>query len=37
MFDTNQLIADCQAALSTPTPSKAVREVVTQAVADPGP
>ncbi len=35
MFDTNQLIADCQAALSAPTPSKAVREVVTQAVADP--
>ncbi|HQP21256.1 MAG TPA: hypothetical protein PLG07_13185 [Phenylobacterium sp.] len=35
MFDTDQLIADCQAALSDPSPNKAVREVVARAVADP--
>ena len=33
MFDTDQLIADCQAALSDPSPNKAVREVVARAVA----
>lgn len=35
MFDRDQFVADCQAALKDPSPEKAVREVVARAVGDP--
>ncbi len=35
MFDRDQFVADCQAALKDAHPEKAVREVVARAVADP--
>jgi predicted metal-dependent enzyme (double-stranded beta helix superfamily) len=34
-FDLEQFIADCAAAVNDPAPTKAVRETVTRAVADP--
>lgn len=36
MFDVDQLIADCRAALAESEPRRAVREVVARAVARPG-
>ena len=36
MFDTDQFVADCRAAIKDDTSHKAVREVVAEAVSDPG-
>ena len=35
MFDKEQFVADCLAALKSPQPAQAVRELVTRAVSDP--
>lgn len=35
MFDLDQFIADCRIALAQETPQRAVREIVTRAVANP--
>jgi hypothetical protein len=36
MFDTDQFVADCRAAIKEDKSHKAVREVVAEAVSDPG-
>ena len=36
MFETDQLIADCRAALREPSPQLAIKEIVERAVAQPG-